>query len=664
MKRFTVSILSIMICLSVFAQERLVVFDKEGRIIKNDGFNKADGAYTVRFMIEGVTQDETDNYFILHQNRNDHLYKSNNTFEPHNTESFIYRQGYMAESIIQVGDRGDDAELIDYLLIRVNDSLANWIRLNIRMGTVINAFVLQQHSLDMFLNRVSAIDYDDIVERLNSIATKEAELSALNNQKMKEEYNESFQELLTEISFTKKQLELLREHRSSLPKEKEKCCPIEELKKISEEIKMLEEQLLDQNKDVLQTKKDHDKKIIDKKKEINKSKSDLKKALAESIGTGAMPSIHFLHQGTLIVFDENIHEISYNAYEKKIDNSNKTRISLGRWTPDLPQLNTASQLYLHIFNLTPDVLKSDPFTIELSSELSEEVTIESPSNFQGLQEADLGFDFSSVLGKMPFSDGFVFLSERHELPVGFDSDKIKNLYTLIKTIEIEPRYIDYILKYPTPFKPLREVTLDIKRNQYTTDSFEQKVEKGDLKKENFTIKYQSETLAKDVLPAVHRLYRFSLNTGIVYSNRITYNYRTEPIGSSSQLRLIEEKNTNSSFRPILTFSTYLIKNQDTAIDPEGFWGIMETIHLDFGLDYAQKNVFDDVYLGLGFEPKRSIHLAGGVKISQLEKVDINRLDPITLNIADALRKETEVSGYFSLNLGVSLIPTVLKNLTK
>ncbi len=224
----------------------------------------------------------------------------------------------------------------------------------------------------------------------------------------------------------------------------------------------------------------------------------------------------------------------------------------------------------------------------------------------------------------------------------------------------DPNYIDYLLKYPTPFEATKKPSITLKAVQPEAENFKHKVEGGTLVNESYNIKYETKTLVTDTLPPVHRLYRFALNTGLVTSQNISYSYQRIPVPNSSIDQLDEVKEVTQQVRPLLTFSTYIWK-QDLAVDPTSFF---RTLHVDIGLDYAQKNVFDDVYIGIGFEPKRLIHVAFGAKISEVNRADSDKLDPVTLDISSAMTSETEIRPYFSVNLGLNIIPAAISALIK
>ena len=638
----------------LMAQEHLIVFSKEGRIIKNDGYDLANSAVQARFIIEEVDQSEADNYFILHQSRNDYLYQTNNTLEQHQVLDFRYQPGVYAESrgVLTLPARLNDAELISYYLIKVDDTLASWIRAN--RTVPLNPLTLLAATEETFASQNP--DLGKAEELIKTLEEANKAWQKLKTEKQKGDFAD-YKKLLEEKTWLEKQLTLVKEQRSLLPEQKEGCCTTSMFTELGEQIESLTWKILEKEKDLKKAISLQDEKI----KEQEETVSSAKKELKASLGKIVFPSLKVLHQGTLVAKIGGVHEIVYDVYAKKIGQSDKKRTLVGRWTPDLPQLNTESQLYLHLLNIQPDIVASDPFTFRLTDRVSEEVTIESPSNFQGLQDAAI--DFPNLSGRFPKSSRSNWPGEPED-SLTKNTALLKKVYDQFKTIDLEANYLDYVLKYPTKFKANREVTLELKRKQYVSEDFAQPVEESQLKKENYVIKYQEETLTTDVLPAVHRLFRFALNTGVALRVQQQYFYNTEPIGGTSQLRLVEDVNVQQSLRPLLTFSTYLFGKQDIAIDPQGFAGIRNTLHFDVGIDYAQKDVFDDLYLGLGVEPWRAIHFSAGAVLSQVARVDANRLDPLTLNVQEALVDRTQVGFYIGVNLGVNFVPTIIDVFTK
>lgn len=723
MRQYFITTILLSLSTICFAQQHTIVFDQQGRIVKNYGFEKSD-KYDLeyKFLIEGVTSADSNSYFLIYQWRNDYLYEANNTFE-NNTVSQIRgfdSGGYLKISYPEkktdkkfVKKTNENSRLLSYQLIRVNECGKKLLSLekkpkgdspnkkqfkkkndetssvpkkdkdslktketNIHEMTL-NSLEAQCIKKSLVIDSIpSEILLDSLEKKIDSLRIIEDDLRKLEGQKKDKTFSSDYSNILRDKSLYEKKLEIRKQQLDKLGSGKNKCCTGDYIEEVTSKIIAFTDSLHIKQVEIDSLQKDHEDKIKKTKSKVGELKKSIEKKITGSLKIDLSPIYTLLHQGVLVSKDKNRSEIVYDVKKQKLFDSDKDILNVARLTPDLPQLTTESQLYLHVLNLRPSDFKQNPFAISLSSSLSEEVAIESPANFQGLQNVDLGLEsFSNLIIETEKKvDKAVEDITKKEVPIFVIEKKkiVQYIVMLIKSnLKKDPNYIDYLLKYPRPFEAKKKPRISLKALQPEVENFKQEVEGATVKNESYEIKYVTKTLVADTLPPVHRFYRFALNTGLVTSQNISYSYQRIPLPNSSVDQLKEVREVTQHFRPLLTLSTYLQK-QDLAVDPNltGHWWnsivkeLWKTAHIDIGLDYAQKNVFDDVYLGIGFEPKRLIHLAFGAKISEVDRVDSDKLDPVTLDISSAMTSETKIRLYFSVNLGLNFIPTAISALIK
>ena len=158
------------------------------------------------------------------------------------------------------------------------------------------------------------------------------------------------------------------------------------------------------------------------------------------------------------------------------------------------------------------------------------------------------------------------------------------------------------------------------------------------KKPTYDVMFKSILLVSDELPPTHRLFRFALTAGALYTTSSSYE-----LDINNKLLKVD----NSDFRPSITFSTYIDK-QNLNLDNPNFWN---TAHVDISLDYKDANILDNFYLGLGFEPIRNLHVGGGIRFGKTDKPTNNTIERVS-----------NTGIYFTASLGFNLIPTVIKTL--
>ncbi|MEP5942906.1 hypothetical protein, partial [Maribacter dokdonensis] len=219
-------------------------------------------------------------------------------------------------------------------------------------------------------------------------------------------------------------------------------------------------------------------------------------------------------------------------------------------------------------------------------------------------------------------------------------EKIKIIEGLIRLKQTNvPNYTEYILKYPKPFKANSAPTINLYTHQLNIENYVKKVEEGKEKAPSYDITYASKLLVSDDLPPTHRLYRFALTAGAVWTASKYY----EQDANNAAIEV-----DNSGVRPSLTFSTYL-KPQDVYVDAKDW--LTATMHFDISIDYENANITDNFYFGFGVEPIRNLHLGAGYRMGKTDKMVNQELQRVKNN-----------GMYITASLGFNLIPSVVKYL--
>ncbi|MEQ9374029.1 MAG: hypothetical protein RIG68_02540 [Imperialibacter sp.] len=750
---------------ATFAQQHLIVFDNDGRIVKNYGFDRDDEHnFNYSFMIENVSPRDSLSYFLIYQWRNDYLYQANNTLdnEPPVQITQFDPQGYLTITV-SPNRPIEDNSLLSYQLVKVNDTGRALLDGGLKGVRSLNRLTyeylrfIKANSIFEEVTDEHIATFDVLKAGLIASETALAEFERI---KKEEVYRDAtYQAMQNQKLLVDKQLAIRTQQMEKVASQDKECCTADALDKVTLEILRLTKESEDLRISMELVTEQLDKLIKDKRKDRDSFAAQLQQMLTSQLKEDykhlTAPLFKILHQGVLVIKNENTSEVVYDILAKKIFNSGKEEYIVARLTPDLPQLTTASELYLHTINLKTSFLADNPFFMSLSGHMTKGTDIEGASNIKALESIDTGmfegFPDASALPKrqddgsgqkggfqQPSDIGKVEIKEytpewmnmkadylKEEIKSNSDSiealekqkedleqhltntndttetyrvlkdklgqlegrilkfaEKKKNAEAKVnylarmaselpfkkalgKTIDEllkkngTPNYIDYLLKYPVPFEALKRPVIELKALQLEVDSFEQKVAAGELGKESYTLKYSDKVVTTDTLPTVHRLYRFSINTGLAGSQSVSYNYQRVPVPNTVVDRLQESREVSFRVRPLLTLSTYLIKPQDIAVCDKQ---TINTLHFDIGLDYLRKNVLDDVYLGLGVEPWRNINVAFGAKIATVSKVDRAKLDPVSLDTSAAMTSVTQAGFYFSVNLGFNIIPLAINSL--
>lgn len=705
-----------------FGQNQTLVFNDEGKIIKNYGYERSQkNQMEMKFLIEKPMK--SGEYYLAWQWRNEYNLQANVVYQNNfNIEKF---NSGRIDSLPVFNKLNADQRFFSFLLIKTNEKGAS----------ILNGYLdgEKKFSIDE-LSEKSKVDYlsfftfkekvellnplDSILKLRTSLDAKKKDITAFNKTISLE-----IQKLKSQIGIKKLTLEKL-----SLVDQAQTTPQL--IKEISIQLDSLSLVLVK-----IQSQKTADeKKLNNEKKEIESNISKINKRLKRKFVKKANNSVakyDFLRQGIIISKNHETREIVYDANYGKLFKSDIENLKVARLTPNLPQLTTDSELYFHVINLKREKLDANPFVISMTSEQSEPVEIESPSNVKTLENID-DFDiFEELISSEDVEAGLVFkfnieeflaymdsyyneAPEKRKTPefyqpfignllpyvqlAGLDNDieeRIKKFESdfdddlmskLLLAIEkqlnaeidkrlkkvslaeyepksiLKPVFTEFLVKYPRPFEASRKPTIKLLSNQYTTENYIKKVTEGEAKKESYDIKFDNIELVSDELPPVHRLFRFSINAGALITNNISYNYEQIPVANSNTNDLIEKKDISIDIRPSLTFSTYFLK-QDVAVNTP-LDEILKTTHFDISVDYADSKILDNVYLGLGIEPIRNLHLAGGIRIGEIERIDRDNYDSFKPIVEQDTNSKINMGGYFSISLGFNLVPKFINMIIK
>lgn len=749
--RLVFTVFALFTIATIWSQERTLVFNKEGKIVKNYGFNAPEeNGVDIKIIIEGVTDAEMKNYFLLYEWRNEYNYEANTitTLKKSKLQWFLGDGLSLRDTIIS-----KDKRFLNYKLIKVNSKGKALIKANLNLAKNLATLLkLYKPILETTIKTYVKANYDDLgafIKKQNivndSVSTNKKRLA--NYKKKKHLFYDKKNGLTAQITAKEKVLEQLSKitHASTTP---------DLIISLGKEIYDLKGELFEVSKKItkIETYASETLKLYTKKKES--LKKEIISKITKNPTTNSFlkePIYKVLHQGVLIAKEKNVHEIVYDIHNNSALDSNHKQLEIGRITPNLPQLTTASQLYAHVINFTPTDLINNPFKITMKASHNDSVSVESTSNFKGIEAIDstssdlIGSVFGGV--KSLFSDDneaeeveeedtedvqvnlektieknkviilnklswlknggmkgghslkvffndfddngnislqgevinyykemnlllikkytnllkdekVIFDANSSNLTFGFkpfyekliskvkESNRITNetIYTnKIKTLvtfkvkEIS-NYTEFIVKYPIPFKANSAPTINLYVNQLKIENYVKKVEEGKVKKPSYNVAYKQILMISDVLPPTHRLFRFALTSGVLYTTSTAYE-----VDINNNTVSVDD----SGFRPSVTFSTYFNK-QDLNVDNLSSWN---TVHFDVSLDYKDANILDNVYLGLGIEPFRNFHIGTGFRLGKTDKTINNKIERVSNS-----------GVYLSASLGFNLIPSVIKTL--
>lgn len=652
MKKLSILFFVAVASVTMNAQSHRLVFNTDGKIIKNYGFEKpAKKGTKITMIIEDIEESEKDNYLLFFKPRNEYNYEVN-SINP------LKKQGYY-----HYGDKGFsiDFDLIvakdrffNYQLVYVNDTLVPFLpkTRDISLGEIQEKFSsIKKEMILKYYNEATTEAQQTLRDRaiiLKNIQTINDEQKLFKDEK---------HSLSKEKNKLKKQLEVKEKVLESLLKITHSPNTPKEIVAIGKEIDTISSKILEKEFEI-DVKKIHLKSNIELlTKTLAKKKKHFITQITKVNNTPKFPSYlkkpsyKVLHQGILISKDKDLHEIVYDINYNKRISANNPQLEIARITPDLPQLTTDSKLYAHIINLKPENLKNTPFKISMTSSQSDSVIIESPSNFKSIENIDTSISslLSNLLPKSNSNESF------DSIAIGSTKEQLESIFKIIALkATVTPNYTEYILKYPKSFTANTATTINLYAMQKITTNFLVKVEKGKESKPSYDITYTNKLLVTDELPATHKLYRLALNAGGLVTNSISYTYQR----NTDTQKLEENKKSMLKVNPSLTVSLYL-KKQNLSLDDPNPW---RTTHFDLSIDYGDGNLLDNIYLGMGLEPWRNVHFMGGARFGSVKRIDNDLYDFSIDNQDAALIKKFAMGYYFGISFGTDLVPTLIKSL--
>jgi hypothetical protein len=739
--KFTVSLLLFLVSSAIiYAQNKLIIFNKEGQIIKSFGETNGNSFQDCyhrgfRLVIEDVDPADQKKYYLIYQARkSDYIYGSNLTSFERLIEPFVYNAN---ENILELNlHKRLLREVISYQLVKTNE----W-------GTdkdKFEAMVLSSNWADHYSDEIKL--KENLVTYLgNNFFNTYKEVLAFNDscdryKTMKAAFDKN-KYLLSANAKTKiEEKEKVKNEIDILGKKLEKITSLSRSDNVVSSFDALNADLIRLNKKLI----DLDKELLEFKDKdsiyLNKLGSICRKArerlrfdfhkenfVKQEKYTDAAP-YEILHQGTLINATSKTKEVVYTAFQQDIFNSGKKNLSVKRLSPDLPQLTTDDELYIKLVNIEYKLLKENPFLFQINIDNSKTATEAELANGPLIKDMDKIDEsiFSNIVGMTasksptvsmksfakdfagyvappnPYLDwytkinsatdptlqevaGWNNLQEKMDALNAADKNPAsKKLYieakaklqqftevfvafTNLMYAEIipqkneEPKYLDFLLKNDKPFQYATKPVIELKSSNFVTSDYSLAVSDGTPKKPTFTVKSEISSLIKDELAPVRKRYLFNVNAGVVWTPIQSYTYSQELIsGSQTSYQLVEKGTMENKFVPTLFFSTYLGGNDIYEKLSKSNW--YHRLHIDVGIDYADTQLLDNFYFGGGFEPVRTLHIVGGVRIGNVTRVNMNQVDPVTFDLSNAQEKTLDYQPYFGVSLGFNLIPMAIKSL--
>ncbi|MES2760681.1 MAG: hypothetical protein V4677_00675 [Bacteroidota bacterium] len=403
----------------IYAQEKAIIVNTEGRIIKSFGennktsFSIPDNYNSENILvIEHIEAADSEKYILIYQIRNnDYLYRSNIVAI---NDSIIWGNFYNNSLYFKLPEI-ESGKILSYQLLKTND----W-------GKTKKNFTEMMHSSNWKKHYLKAIDIDAEYTKfiknkiqfisfsgsMNYIAAKN-KYEELKEQSEKNEKNDSVkllnkqQQLLSyELAHYDGKLSKL----AGMPRTDGVIKSIDSASAITVRTKKY---LLDNIEMIEQFKARDDEKLEQAKKTYEESKKKLnipdmqKEFLKQNDKLSFIedPVVTSLRQGIIIGTSDQVKEIEYDFYDITLDGTDQKSVVIQRQTPNLPQLTTDDQLFIRVMNVTKNNLEY-PFFIQLATDVTKTVTATSLENGPIIKTMDdignflpdLDFSFSDLLG--------------------------------------------------------------------------------------------------------------------------------------------------------------------------------------------------------------------------------------------------------------------------
>lgn len=728
--------------LIIIGQNKLVIFNKDGQIVKSFGESNGNSFQEnyhsgFKLVIEDVDLKDKDKYYLVYQARkSDYIYGSNLTSFERLIEKFEFDEN---QNILKLNlHRRLSREVISYQLVKTNDwgkdkekfeamvLSSNWF--NYYSDTIhLKESLMTYLEKNFFVTAKEVFAFNDSYEKYytakSSFDKKKYSVNNLDNEKYTQ------RELIkNKISILEKKLEKI----TGLARSESVISSFDEL---NESLIKLNAELILIDKDLINFRRDDSIKLNLLSETYKGNRKGInfdfhKENFIKTENYTAEAPFTILHQGSFINSTDKTKEVVYTAYQQDIFNSGQKNLSVKRLSPELPQLTTDDDLYIKLVNVDYRILKENPFLFQINidnSKTATEAELVNGPMIKGMDEIAVN-PFINIVGMSGTKDIFnksnisIFKSNSENTPnvddvykmwyteinsilnptlqqvakwnnlelktdtlYKLDKDEVTRkkymeakiklkqfsdmfiyfanlVYSEIIPSKIEePKYLDFLLKNDKPFQYSTKPIIELKSLNFVMTDYALSVVDGVAKKPSYSVKSEISSLVKDELAPVRKRYLFNVNAGVVFTPILSYTYSQELIaGSQTSYYLKEKSSLENKFVPTLFFSTYIGANDIYEKISKTNW--YHRIHLDVGIDYADTKLLDNFYFGAGFEPFRTLHIVGGVRVGNVTRISMNEVNPVTLDITNAQEKTLDYQPYFGVSFGFNLIPMAIKSL--
>ena len=243
-----------------------------------------------------------------------------------------------------------------------------------------------------------------------------------------------------------------------------------------------------------------------------------------------------------------------------------------------------------------------------------------------------------------------------------------------KKLKLEPivkskALLDLLMDAQKDLTALRKPELTINGTNVTGIEEKYKVTDGKLgDREEYTVTIDPKAdLAKTKLPGVRKHYRFSLSMGLMVSPSVGYNYDVfvpTNLGNNPPATILETVEVEPQLRPSFFFAWHLSRYDVFSKLSRYNW--YKRFELNLGMDYRDDKLLDNIYLGAGWSPHRLVHIVGGFRFGEAERLDfdkVNLFGDVETSISNNLKSTWSMrntSFFLGVNLGLDVIPNAVK----
>jgi len=191
-----------------------------------------------------------------------------------------------------------------------------------------------------------------------------------------------------------------------------------------------------------------------------------------------------------------------------------------------------------------------------------------------------------------------------------------------------------------------------------------------IKKSDYTFTLNpSKSIIATNLPLVRKKYRFAITAGLAFTGFTNYEYdivSLPEVGTTTPTFVRENVFTVAKLVPTVFFSWYPCQF-DVYSKLKRNW--YKRFELGVGIDYQDKNLIDNLYLGAGWTPHRLVHIIGGVRFGETTRLNYDKLDLYNVTNESVVanyetRWSVKPTGFVAINLGIDIIPSAIKLIFK